>query len=220
MLEINEQNYPLETIWEGALESKETIRGQNLPVISLSKPLWWDDPQILGKAWVRPAGGKQYGMVRFNFSLRPEKQQEIRQVEFTVYLVQRAQCNTTFYDLFPKQINDDLSGEISASIGPELNFAGNEVKVGGVGVKVHTKQSFPVVVASGVGEQVAQWRFVSRPSHPLTGSQSVFAIIEYKDESLPIHASLHLDVTVASFFGPVHGILPQTETQRLHWISG
>ena len=82
------------------------------------------------------------------------------------------------YSLFPDRLTAENKGEFSVSLGPELKFADKaEIKLGGIGAKIEFKKVFPVIQGYGAGETAPYWIFKSHLSHPLDGTQFVYAVL-------------------------------------------
>ncbi|HKZ84209.1 MAG TPA: hypothetical protein VJ793_11205 [Anaerolineae bacterium] len=186
---------------------------------SLGNPNWWSDHRILGERWLPPAGGKRYGLARFPFSLRPNVKESVRQAELAVYChAKGAGAHPVVFDLFPKALTEDQIGEFSIGIGPDFKFAGVEASVAKAETKFNLKQSIPVLTADGIGESVARWVFIAGSTHPLVGSQVVYAILELPPGVEAARVSLLLSAEVEMRFGLLRGRLPETERARLSWV--
>jgi len=221
-MEINETTSPIEIDWEGELVPLSGMfapGGSELPKVSLGKPFWWGDQKIFGDGWTPPAGGKRYGLARFAFSLRPQLGQIVRHAEFTVYLqpVDGTQLPIVF-DLFPKSVTEEQSGDLKASIGPEFKFSGAEASVAKLETTVHLREITSVISADGIGESTARWVFTARRSHLLIGSQLVYAIVELPNDGTKYHATVQLSAEVTTSFGPVRGLLPKTEQTKFRYL--
>jgi len=84
--------------------------------------------------------------------------------------------------------------------------------------KFNLKQSIPVLTADGIGESVARWVFIAGSTHPLVGSQVVYAILELPPGVEAARVSLLLSAEVEMRFGLLRGRLPETERARLSWV--
>jgi hypothetical protein len=221
-MHIDDSQFPIETAWEGALAPPAGVyatRGEGLPRVSLGKPVWWSDQKVLGQKWMPPAGGKSYGLARFAFSLRPEGRQTVRSAEFIVYLHAKGRGpRPVAFDLFPKAVTEEQTGEFTVGVGPDFKFAGAEASLAKAETKINLRQAVPVVIADGVGESMARWVFAARPAHPLVGSQSVYAVVELPPGVEAARVSLHLSAEVTTRLGPVRGLLPETEREQLNWV--
>ena len=122
-MRIDETLFPIEVAWQGQLVQPERMRAgqEELPKVSLGKPVWWNDRKVLGENWVPPTGGNRYGLARFNFSLRPDAKQTVKSANFIVYLhAKGAGPRPIFFDLFPKIVTEDKTGELTFGIGPDI----------------------------------------------------------------------------------------------------
>ena len=220
-MRIDDSTIPLEIVWQGELQTPaEVYRGEGLPKVSIGKPSWWSDQKVLGEKWTPPAGGRRYGLARFVFTLRPAERQEISRAEFTVYLfAASAGPRPTAFDLYPKAVTEEQTGTRTVGLDPSLKFA-EVVELSGVKAEttLNVKQSAPVITAYGIGESTARWVFESRPAHPLLGSQSAYAVVELPPGVEAARASLQLSAEVATRYGPVRGLIKETEQARLSFV--
>lgn len=221
---INESTFPVEFEWEGELVPPEKVYalgGSQLPSVSLGNPTWWNDHQIFGDNWTKPAGSKRYGLARFVFSLRPKDKQIVKEAEFTVYLqAQNGGSNPTVFDLFPKNITEEQTGEVKAEINPQLKFAKvAEVSIGSVGVTANKRNAKAIITADGIGESTARWNFKAHPVAPLTGSQIVYVIVELPRGITVTRVSVQLSAEVTTRFGLLRALLPKTTSEEERsWI--
>lgn len=218
-MQINETTFPIEFDWEGELVPPDKVfapRGSELPSVSLGKPTWWSDHQVFGDDWTQPAGNKRYGLARFAFSLRPQDKQEVRRAEFTVYLQgQNGSSNPTVFDLFPKNVTEEQTGEVKAEINPQLKFAEvAEVSIGSVGVTANKRNAKAIITADGIGESTARWKFMAHPAAPLTGSQIVYAIVELPRGVTATRITVQLSAEVTTKFGLLRALLPKTTSEE------
>jgi hypothetical protein len=221
-MHIDETQFPVEVAWEGVLAPPAGVfatRGEELPRVSLGQPTWWSDQKVLGEKWTPPAGGQRYGLARFAFSLRPQGRQAVRRAEFMVYLhAKGAGPRPTAFDLFPQAVTEEQTGAVTVGIGPDFKFAGAEASLAKAETTINLRQAAPVITADGIGEHTARWVVVARPAHPLTGSQTVYIIVELPPGVPAARASLQLSAEVTTRFGPVRGLLPETERASLSWV--
>jgi|CXWL01.1.fsa_nt_gi hypothetical protein len=221
-MHIDDTQLPFDSAWEGELAPPEGVfaKGDGLPTVSLGRPAWWSDGKVLGKEWVPPAGGRRYGLARFAFSLRPGARQEVKRVEFVVHLhAKGGGARPVVFDLFPKAVTEEQTGTRTLGLDPKFKFV-DAVEVSGLKAEttINVRQAVPVITADGVGESVARWVFQSRPAHPLIGSQSAYVVVELPPGVAAARASLLLSAEVTTRFGPMRGLLPEDERERLSWV--
>jgi len=221
-MQIDENTFPIKFDWEGELVPPSgvfTLGDGELPRVSIGQLEWWNDPkEILGDVWTPPSKGKQYGLARFAFSLRPKPGQMVRRAEFTVYLkpVDGIQPPIIF-DLFPKLVTEQQTGDLKASIGPDFKFFGVEASLAKLENTIHLREITSVISADGIGESTARWIFTARRSHPVTGSQVVYATVELPTDGTQYDVMVQLSAEVTTSFGLVRGLLPKTEQRRFDW---
>lgn len=220
---IDETTFPIEFDWEGELVPPKDVfalGGSELPRVSLGKPDWWNEHQILGDNWTQPAGDKRYGLTRFAFSLRPRENQKVRRAELTVYLeAQNGSSSPTVFDLFPKNVTEEQTGEVKAEINPQLKFAEvAEVSIGSVGITTNKRNAKAIVTADGIGENTARWTFNAHSAAPLTGSQIVYAIVELPKTITATRVTVQVSAEVTTGFGLIRGLLPTTNQDQRRWI--
>lgn len=222
-MQINENTFPIKFDWESELVPPDEVfasRGSELPSVSLGNPTWWSDHQVFGDDWTQPAGNKRYGLARFAFSLRPKDRQEVRRAEFTVYLQgQNGGSNPTVFDLFPKNVTEEQTGDIKAEINPQFKFAEvAKVSIGSIGVTANKRDAKAIITADGIGENTARWIFQAHPAVPLKGSQIVYAIVELPRGVTATRINVQLSAEVTTKFGLVRGLLPKTNQDERRWI--
>ena len=224
-MRIDDTSLSFDSAWEGELEPAAgvfgpTRGGSESPALSIGKPSWWDQQNIMGDQMVTPAGGKRYGLARFAFSLRPKERQEVKWVEFIAYLhAKGAGQRPIAFDLLPKTTTVEGTGKVTVGIDPKFKFV-SVIEVSGfkAETEIDLKQAVPVIVADGVGESTARWVFESRPTHPLLGSQSAYVIIELPPGVDAARATLHLSAEVGTRLGPARYLLPQEQRERLSFV--
>ena len=213
--------YPVETAWEGALAPPEGVfapPGEKLPTVSIGRPVWWNDEAILGEGWNPPAGENSYVLARFAFSLRPEGRKVVRRAELMVSLEAKNGGGAPIvFDLLPKVTTEEKTGTFTAKVGLDFKFLDLAQAGATIETSIDLHQKVPVIVADGIGESIARWVFVSGRSHPLVGSQTVYAVLELPSGTSAARASLHLSAEVATSLGPIRGILPKEAKEHLSW---
>jgi hypothetical protein len=220
---INETRYPVETAWEGELVPTSSLfgpRGKAMPKVSIGKPDWWTCQKILGEAWKAPEGGYSYGLVRFAFSLRPEGRQEVRRAELVAdFQPEDGGARPIAFDLEPRAETEEKTGAFTLGIGPDFKFSSVGVTLAKAEATIDLRRVFPVITADGIGESTIRWVFASRPTHPLVGSQIVYAIVQLPPGAEATRVSLFLYAEIATTFGPIKGLLPKDEVCYLSWKS-
>lgn len=222
MVLIDENLYPVEIAWDGKLVPPTGIfaaRGKEMPQVSIGKPDWWDGQHILGDAWKAPEGGYSYGLARFAFSLRPEGRQEVRRAELVVYFQpEDGGKRPVAFDLAPRSETEERTGSFALGIGPDLKFSSVEMTLAKAETTINLRRVFPVIIADGIGESIARWVFVSRPAHPLVGSQIVYAIVQMPPGVESARVAIFLNAEIATGFGPIKGFLPKNVESDLSWM--
>jgi hypothetical protein len=229
-MQIDETQFPVKPAWEGRLVSpagKFAAGEEKLPRVSIGQPEWWSNIAPLAENWTAPAGGRQYGLARFAFSLRPERGQEVRKAELMVVLdsANGGEKPITF-DLLPKAVNEEQTGTFAISLSPGVKFSslGNlgsaEASLGKAEYTIPLRQALPVISADGIGESHAHWVFSFHKARTLTGSQLTYAIIGLPQGASAARATLHLKVEIAGRLGPFGGIFPEEARDRLSWVLG
>lgn len=116
------------------------------------------------------------------------------------------------FDMVPRVMTEEKTGTSTVGIGLNFKFASARAET-----IIDLRQAVPVTTADGIGESTARWVFVSTRAHPLTGSQTVFAMVELPQGAKAARASLHLSVEVATRLGPIRGLLPRESEAYLSW---
>lgn len=224
-MHINETNFPIEEAWSGELEpSKEffAVRGSGLPRVSIGRPNWWLGEQILGDKWRPPAGGRSYGLARFSFTLNHSSPKSIKSADFNIQLLNTGSGeNPVAYDLFPRELKETLKDSLKLTVSPALKFSQVEASAGGVELTLDATNAVPVITAFGVSETAITWNFQSQASHPLTGSRTVYAIIEIPPNAPGVRVILRLSARAKPSIGDYFtGATPKEATNRLTFVLG
>jgi len=213
--------------WEGELIVPPTIKAPAPPerlVVTIGQPEVWPAVEALesevGQKWTPPLGSAFYWLLRLACTLRePTGRPSITEATQTLYLRPRnpgaGKGAAYAYSLFPDRLSVEDKAEFSASLGPELKFAGGvEIKGGELGATIEYRKVFPVIQSYGAGEPAPYWVFKSHAAHPLGGSQFVYAVVVARAGADGVRASVELTVTIQTEFGPLRLGLP--ETARAH----
>ncbi|GEM_PF-709181 len=223
---INDTELPFETLWEGALEPGAgmftTRSGNDAPTISIGKPHWWNQQNIMGDRLITPASGARYGLARFVFALRPQKNREVQRVEFNIDLhAKGAGARPIAFDLFPKTTLVEETGKASVGIDPKFKFVVIEASgMPKVEVSIDLKQAKVVIASEGTGSSAARWLFESHATRPLVGDTSVYVIVELPPNVEAARATLHLRAEVKDRFNVASYFIPAEQRDRLSVVLG
>lgn len=227
---INDSSLPFEPLWEGALEPGagmfKATRGDDAPTIRIGKPHWWNQQNIMGDQLITPANGARYGLARFVFALRPQKNQDVHRVEFNIHLhAKSAGARPIAFDLFPKTTTADKTGKVSVGIDPKFKFTDGVSTVEASGmpkaeVAIDMKQAKVVIASEGTGSSAARWLFESHATRPLVGDTSVYVIVELPPNVEAARAALHLRAEVKDRFNVVSYFVPEEQRERLSVVLG
>ena len=199
--------------WEGKLIAPSTVyavRSSDRPVVTIGHPEIWPVAEALqnqvGQKWVPPLGDADYWLVRLACTLRdPRGLSNITEAQQTLNLRPQnknaGHAATYVFSLYPDRLTVESQREFNVSLGPELKFSGAELKLGEVGAKIEYRKVFPVIQSYGAGESEPYWIFQRHASHPLDGSQFVYAVVVAKGGAGSIRAAINLTVTVEGPFG-------------------
>ena len=200
--------------WEGELippPTAKAVRPADRPVVTIGRPEIWPVADALenevGRKWSPPLGGAGYWLVRLACTLRnPPGLPRMTEAIQTLYLrpknSQAGNESTYAFSLFPDRLGVEDNVEFSASLGPELKFAsGAGLSVGELGAKIAYRKVFPVIQSYAAGEPTPYWIFQPHRSHPLDGSQFVYAVVVAQAGAGGIRANVELVVSVDFPFG-------------------
>ncbi len=200
--------------WEGELVPPENSYATKSPVnirATIGQLEIWPAADALenevGKKWVAPLGGARYWLVRLACTLhKPSGQLHLTEVQQTLTLSPRSRqegdAAAYAFSLYPERLDVEQKGELSATLGPELKFgAAVSLKAGELGAKIEFKQVFPVIQSFGAGESKPYWLFRPHSSHPLEGTQFVYAVLVDRAGPDGILANVELTVTAQNQFG-------------------
>ena len=217
--------------WEGELVPPENTYGlssQQRPVVTIGQIEIWPAAAALenetGKKWIPPLGDAGYWLVRLACTLRdPPGRLNIAEAQQMLSLSPRSRQDDPgavyAYSLFPDRLTAETKGELSVNLGPELKFADKtEIKLGGIGAKIEFKKVFPIIQGYGAGETTPYWIFKPHLSHPLDGTQFVYAVLVDRAGADGILANVELTVTVQSQFGPLRYGTPYEARKSTQFI--
>jgi hypothetical protein len=201
--------------WEGELEASANAMGggaERGPVVTIGQLEIWPAAQALenevGKKWSPPLGDAGYWLVRLACTLRAPAGWGIAEAVQTLTLRPRdpgeAPDAVYAFSLFPDRVTAERTGELSATLGPELKFGeAVQLKAGELGAKITLRQVYPVIQSFGAGEPAPYWIFKPHMAHPLTGTQFVYAVLVDRAGAAGITAEVDITVTAQSQFGPI-----------------
>lgn len=200
--------------WEGELVPPPTTKlapSAERPVVTIGRPEIWPVAEALenevGHKWTPPLGDAGYWLVRLACTLRnPPGLPQITEARQTLYLRPKnsyaGEQSTYAFSLFPDRLGAEDKAEFSANLGPELKFAsGAGFSLGQLGAKIEYRKVFPVIQSYAAGEPTPYWIFQPHRTHPLDGSQFVYAVVVARPGAGGIRASVELVVTVDFPFG-------------------
>ncbi|HLB50212.1 MAG TPA: hypothetical protein VJL59_24580 [Anaerolineales bacterium] len=144
----------------------------------------------------------------------------MRKVELIVFLhAKGAGQHPVVFDLFPRAKSEEQTGARTVGIDPKFKIV-DLIEVSGLKAETtqNTRQSTVVLTADGIGENVARWVFVAHPVYPLVGSQVVHTIIELPLGIEAARAKVQLTADFETRFGPVRGLLPESERRQLSCV--
>jgi hypothetical protein len=223
---IHDSELPFEPLWEGALEPGagmfKAARGDEAPTIRIGKPHWWNQQNIMGDKLITPASGARYGLARFVFALRPQKNQEVKRVEFNIHLhAKGAGARPIAFDLLPKTTTVEQTGKASVGIDPKFKFVAIEASgIPKAEVSIEIKQAKVVIESEGTGSSAARWLFESHAARPLVGDTSVYVIVELPPHVEAARAALHLRAEVKDRFNVASYFVPEEQRERLSVVLG
>ncbi len=200
----------------------KATRGDDAPTISIGKPHWWNQQNIMGDQLITPASGARYGLARFVFALRPQKNQDVKRVEFNIHLhAKGAGARPIAFDLLPKTTTVEETGKVSVGIDPKFKFVA--IKASGIPkaeVAIDIKQAKVVIASEGTGSSAARWLFESHATRPLVGDTSVYVIVELPPGVEAARATLHLRAEVKDRFNVASYFVPEEQRERLSVVLG
>lgn len=210
--------------WDGYLQPQgEVFRSAAaLPRVTLGEPAWWPAEQALesetGKVWTPPAGDRRYTLVRLACTLHPPREERSRYTQATLqaYLRgMRGSGRVVAHDLYPQRRSAEEKGAFKFSLGPDLRFAEMvDLSLAEVGAEIEYRQVFPVIQGFGLGESGPYWQFSRHATHPLLGSQFVYALLATPADAGGLRLSVEMVATWETRFGPMRVGLP--EAARAH----
>lgn len=208
--------------WEGELllpnVTMSGVRGPK-PIVTIGQPEVWPVDKALesetGKKWIRPLGDAKYWLVRLACTLRkPPDRVAITEATQTLFLrpLPNSAGEKSAYaqNLFPQRLGVEDKSIFNFTLGPELGFAdGSSIKAGELGATIEYRKVFPVIQAYGLGESSPSWVFKPHAANPLTGCQSVYAILVARAPATGLRGHIEVTVTTQTALGPIKYGTPQ-----------
>ena len=186
----------------------------------MGQPAWFPDERLTSEPWTPPAGSRRFGVARFAFALNPSDHRAIQRVDFSLnFKAVGGSSDPLVFDLFPKTTTEEQTGGYVLGVEPKVKIA-NVLDVSGFKAEVssNVRQVHVVTRASGAQQTFAQWQFKAGSTHPLEGDQIMLVMLQLAPDVVAARASAQLSAEVATNYGPVRGLLPQTEAQRFTWV--
>jgi hypothetical protein len=218
-----------DVLWEGMLEPEtdeavrrtqqdlDTRRSQvdlqdelrNLPLISIGHPVVWPlselyAPDNMPRLLKVRSEEVDFYLMRTVCSFRPmRKTISLAWARFIVRLLRDAnEQQPIAYDLFPKEVYQEVQRHIKVSLSPTLTFQELQVGVGGVEFGLEYPELQPRVSAFGIGESAASWDYAEASGITLQGSKTMYLLVEAPKEMSSAWVSLDLVADVV-----LHGSL-------------
>jgi hypothetical protein len=217
--------------WEGELVPPATTKAvgpADRPVVTIGRPEIWPVAEALenevGRPWSPPQGDAGYWLVRLACTLRhppglPRLTEATQTLDLRPKNFQAAKDSAYAFSLFPDRLGAEDKAEFNASLGPELKFAsGAGFSLGQLGAKIEYRKVFPVIQSYGAGESTPYWRFQPHRTHPLDGSQFVYAVVVAQAGAGGIRAFVELVVTVDFPFGLAKFGLSDEARANTHFV--
>jgi hypothetical protein len=214
--------------WEGELELPATLKGgadAQRPQVTIGQPEFWPAAAVFdADTWHPPRPDTHYWLLRLACTLHPTSGSEhIREARQALALRPRtdhaAPASVYAFSLFPDRVTAEETREFTVSLGPELTFAPNTgISAGSVSSTLSYRTVFPVIQSYGAGEATPYWVFQRHASHPLTGSQFVYAILAAAHAAQGVRLAIDLVVTLEHRLGPIRFGLPREARTQARFI--
>ena len=212
--------------WEGYLQPQGDVyrSGTTLPRVTLGEPEWCPAEQALesetGIAWTPLSADRRYALVRLACTLHRPREDRSRYTDARLQAYLRVMQSSgpgtvVAYDLYPQRRSAEQKGAFTFSLGPDLKFAEVvDLSLVQVGAEIEYRQVYPVIQAFGLGESNPYWQFTHHATHPLLGSQWVYALLSAPAGAGGVRLSLEIVATLETRYGPLRVGLP--EEARAH----
>jgi hypothetical protein len=118
------------------------------------------------------------------------------------------------YDLYPKEISQEVKRHVKVSLSPTVNFQELQAGVGGIEFGFEYPELQPVISAYGIGENAVHWDYEEAKGIRLQGSKTMHFLVEAPKGMSSGWASLDLaaDVLVRNSLLPT--LMPRSELQE------
>jgi hypothetical protein len=230
-----------DVLWEGMLEPEteeavertrrelDTQRDQedlqeylrNLPTVSIGRPGVWSlselyPPKKMPHLLKARSEEVDFYLVRTVCSFRPMREAiSLSWARFMVRLLPDPnEQQLIAYDLYPKEVYQEVKRHIKVSLSPTVNFQELQAGVGGVEFGLEYPELQPVISASGIGENEVDWNYEAAKGIRLQGSKTMYLLVEAPKGMPSAWASLDLvaDVLVRNSLLPT--LMPRSGRQE------
>jgi hypothetical protein len=194
---------------------------RNLPTISIGRPEVWSLAELypqdkmphLLKVKLDEA---DFYLVRAVCSFRPmRKTISLSWARFMVRLLPDNNGRQPIaYDLYPKELFQEVKHQIKVSLSPTLNFQELQAGVGGVEFGLEYPELQPVITTAGIGESDVDWSYEEASGMRVQGSKTMHLLVEAPKGMSSAWASLDLvaDVLVRNSYLPT--LMPRSRRQE------
>lgn len=221
-LEIDTPSTIEQPLYEDQLEIAENeervrsspIRQQLLnmaPVVTLGQPQCWNLADLTSrKGGSLPAEidlslrEADFYLLQLTYSLLPQRDAHVTWSRFDVYLEPLSGLNVPLaFDLYPREIYDEIKGDWKVVIEPSLSFAAFEGakvegKLGQVLTTINYRKLEPVVVAYGLLQPHCGWDYQRSHQNPLLGIQVGYIIVKKPHEAGSVRVIMDVRSEISS----------------------
>jgi hypothetical protein len=196
------------------VESEEQVRRSAIrqqlsdmaPVVTLGQPQWWslarlarEKGESLPAEMALSLGESDFFLLQLAFSLLPHRDERVIWARFDIDLQPSANdLPPLAFDLYPREIYDEVESDRQIAIEPSLSFATFEAKLGKALTTIHFRKLEPVVVGYGLLQSHCGWDYQRSHQKPLTGIQVGYLIVKKPLRSGAVRAIMDVRAEVST----------------------
>jgi hypothetical protein len=193
------------------------------PTVSLGQPQWWNLASLAQeKGEALPAElalllrDADFYLIQLACSFRPERDSEVSWARLNVYLRPKTgQEAPIAFDLYPREIHDEIKTNWKVSVAPSLKFAAFgsaeiEGKLGEAVTTIEFRKLEPVVIGYGLQQSNPGWDYEKHRNQPLRGVKSSYVIVKKPRGSEAVRLTLDIAADVTT----QHGLLSARVSER------
>ncbi len=179
---------------------KDELNSLKLPDVTIGKAECWNLSNLavsgrisLPTEMSAKLENTTFCLVRFACSFRTSGKHRITWARFTVSMKsQYDESRPIAYDIYPREVLEEVKGDLEVNISPSLKFASAEVKIGEVVATITRSKVVPTVIGTGVQEADVYWDMEEYGKTEVMGSKFFYIIMECPKNTPSVEISMNL----------------------------